>query len=390
MQHAPVRLLLAFRPRLPAAVLLGTAISTVVFASTPFLLPAIAAEQGLSVGVVGLISTAQLGGFVAAAWGAGRFVRPRRRVLVVAALIGVTVNVVSAITPLFAVLVVARFLSGVAIGLIDWIAWSEVFGDADRIGDVAVIGPIVGTIASPIVAVLIDTRDSGWLFVTFAALHLVPLAFLRSTRLDAATRTRLPRHRPTRGAVAVLACLGALTLGGSAVFVYAGAIGLGINGMPALAVSLAFSANALAAVPSARFRGARRLSGSWLVVTALAATSIAVIHDPIVFWIGMVVWGFAFWMGVPGAFALLTSRSRYPDERAGDAQAVMALGRVFGPLLGGIVLTNISVEALGLAGGALVAGAGAVMLWVEHRISPIPAVEQIHRRFRDSGHPEPG
>jgi predicted MFS family arabinose efflux permease len=387
VQHAPVRLLLSFRPRLPAAVLLGSAISTVVFAATPFLLPAIAGEQGMSVGVVGLISTAQLGGFVVAAWGAGRVLRPRRRVLVIAALLGVAVNVVSAVTPVFALLMMARFASGIAIGLIDWIAWSEVFGDSDRVGDVAVIGPLVGTIASPLLALLIDSRGSTWLFGLLAVLHLLPLAFVSRTRLDAAARPRMPRHRPTRGATAVLACLGALTLGGSAVFVYAGAIGLGINGMPALAVSLAFSANALAAVPSARFRGTRRLSGAWLGLTALAALAITVVHEPVVFWAGMVVWGFAFWMGVPGAFTLLASRSRYPDERAGDAQAVMALGRVFGPLVGGVVLTNVSVEALGLVGGGLVACAGVVMLWVEHRIDPIPAVEQVRRHLTSNASP---
>jgi predicted MFS family arabinose efflux permease len=385
VQHAPVRLLLNLRPRLPVAVLLGSAISTVVFASTPFLLPAIAGERSMSVGLVGLISTAQLAGFMVATWGAGRFLRPRRRVLVVAALLGVAVNLVSAAAPVFAILVLARLLSGVAIGLIDWVSWSEVFGDSDRIGDVAVIGPIVGTVASPLVATLVDARGSSWLFAVLALLHLVPLAFVHSTRLAAATRPRMQRHRPTRGATAVLACLCALTLGGSAVFVYAGAIGLGLNGMSALAVSLAFSANALAAIPSARFRGSRRLTGGWLALTGVAAIAIGVIHEPVVFWTAMVVWGFAFWMGVPGAFALLASRSRYPDERAGDAQAVMALGRVFGPLVGGLLITNLSVEALGIGGGGLILAAAVVMVYVEHRIDPIPAVEQVRRRITSSG-----
>ncbi|TVR21001.1 MAG: MFS transporter [Ilumatobacter sp.] len=380
MQQTPVRILLAFRPQVPAAVLLGSAISTVVFSATPFLLPAIAAEQDINVGLVGLISTAQLGGFVLAAWGAGRWLRPRRRVLVIAAILGVLVNVVSALTPLFALLLVARFLSGIAIGLIDWIAWSEVFGDSDRTGDVAVIGPLVGTLSAPLLASLIDARGSTWLFSLLAVLHLVPVLFLRSTRLDAARRPRQERHRPTRGAAVVLVCLCGLTLGGSAVFVYAAAIGLETIGMSALAVSLAFSLNALMAVPSARSRHRRRLSGAWVAVTGLMGVLVTTVGLPLVFIVAMGCWGFAFWMAVPGAFALLASRSRYPDERAGDAQAAMAFGRVLGPALGGLLYVNAPLVALGLVGGGIVVVAGALMLWVEHRIDPIPSVQQIRSR----------
>lgn len=380
MQQTPVRILLALRPQVPAGVLIGSAISTVVFSATPFLLPAIAAEQRINVGVVGLISTAQLGGFMLAAWGAGRFLRPRRRILVIAAVLGVLVNVVSALTPVFAVLMVARFLSGVAIGLIDWVAWSEVFGDSDRTGDVAVIGPVIGTLSAPVLAALIDARGSAWLFAVLAGLHLVPLLFLHSTTLAATQRPRQQRHRPTRGAAIVLACLCGLTLGGSTVFVYAAAIGLETVGMTALTVSIAFSLNALLAVPSARSRHRRRLSGVWVVLTGLMGLLVTVWHVPAVFLAAMGLWGFAFWMAVPGAFVLLASRSRFPDERAGDAQAVMALGRVVGPALGGLLYVNAPLVVLGLVGGGIVAAAGVLLLWVEHRIDPIPTFQQVRER----------
>lgn len=380
MQQTPVRVLWALRPQVPAAVLLGSAISTVVFSATPFLLPAIATEQDLNVGVVGLISTAQLAGFVLAAWGAGRFLRPRRRILLIAAVIGVLVNVVSAVSPVFALLLVARFVSGIAIGLIDWIAWSEVFGDDVRTGDVAVIGPLVGTVAAPLLALLIDARGSTWLFLVLAMLHTVPVLFLRGTNLDAAKRPPMERHRPTRGAFIVLCCLGGLTLGGSAVFVYVAAIGLDVVGMSALAVSLAFSVNALAAVPSARWHGSRRRPGAWVALTGATAVVLTAWHVPIVFWSAMALWGFSFWMAVPGAFRLLASRSRFPDERAGDAQAVMAFGRVVGPALGGLLYVNTEPFVLGLVGGGIVVAAGAALLYVEHRVDPIPTFQQIRRR----------
>ena len=374
MFGAPVRLLVALRPNLPAGVLTATAVSTVVFSATPFLIPAIAADRGLDIGLVGTISTAQLGGFVLATSFAPRRFRPRRRVLVTAIVLGVVANLLSAIAPSFSMLIGARFVSGVSLGLIAWIAWAEVFGDNERVGDVAIIGPIIGTVASPIVAVLADRSGPDWLFVLLAALYVVPALFTRGMRLDAAQRPKRQRHRPTRAAFAILVALGLLTFGGSAAFVFIGAIGTDFVGLSPFVVSLAFSANAIAGLPSARYRGTRRLSGLWMSVTGLSALLVCTLHVAGVFWAAMLAWGFAFWMGVPGAFALLAERSNYPDERAGDAQAVMASGRVFGPLIGG-VLFEIGPEALGAgAGAAMLTGAG-ILAYAEWRIHPTLLLE---------------
>ena len=87
------------------------------------------------------------------------------------------------------------------------------------------------------------------------------------------------------------------------------------------------------------------------------------------FWIVLPIWGFSFWMAVPASFLLLAERSRYPDERAGDAQAVLAAGRVVGPLIGGAVYA-VSIPALGVVGGAIVGIAALAMLYVEWRIHP--------------------
>ena len=369
MVQAPVRLLFALQPKLPAGVLAATAVSTVVFAATPFLVKGVAVDQNVDVSTVAVISTAQLGGFMLTSWGAGRLLRPRRRVMVIALMIGLLTNAASALTPWFSLLVGIRFLSGISLGLISWIAWSEAFGDEEKVGDVAVIGPIVGTISSPLIATLIDVSGTDLLFLVLGALHLLPLPFVRETRLVAATRGHRQRHRPTRAAAAILVCLGATTLGGSAVFVFAAVIGQDDVGLSALAVSFVFSANALAGVPSARYRGSRRLPGLWMALTGVAAVLVAAAHDPIVFWIALPTWGFAFWMGIPGVFSLLAERSNYPDERAGDAQAIMAAGRVVGPLLGG-ALYAWSAPALGLVGGGLMALAGLAMVYVEWRIRP--------------------
>lgn len=369
MLQTPVRVVQTLRPDVAAGVLTATAVSTVVFSATPFLVRGVAIDQDVSVATVGLISTAQLAGFSVTTWAAGRFLRARRRLLIVAVVIGIVANIASGWAPWFSFLVGARVVSGVSLGLIAWISWAEVFGDDEKVGDVAVIGPLVGTIGSPIIAAVIDRSGPDALFYGLAALHVLPLFFIRNTRLDSAARERRARRRPTRAAAAILVALGMITCGGSAVFVFAGVIGQDVVGLSPVVVSLVFSANALASVPSARYRGTRKLPGLWMAVTGAAAIVIGVVHEPAVFWIALPLWGFAFWMGTPGAFSLLAERSKYPQERAGDAQSIMAAGRVVGPVIGGAAYA-VSPAVLGLVGGGIMLTASLLMVYVEWRIRP--------------------
>ncbi len=369
MLQTPVRVVQTLRPKVAAGVLTATAVSTIVFSATPFLVRGVSVDQGVSVSTVGIISTAQLIGFSLTAWLASRFLRARRRMLVIAVLVGAVANLASGWAPWFSFLVGARLVSGISLGLIAWIAWAEVFGNNEKTGDLAVIGPIVGTISAPIVAVVIDRSGPDLLFYGLAAIHLLPLFFISTTRLDAAARPKAARHRPTRAATAILLALGLTTCGGSAVFVFAGVIGQDDVGLSAFAVSLVFSANALASVPSARYRGTRKLPGAWMAVTGLMAILVGTVHHPAAFWFALPVWGFAFWMGTPGAFELLAERSNYPAERAGDAQSVMAAGRVVGPLIGGAMYA-ISPTVLGLVGGGIMLTASFLMIYVEWRIRP--------------------
>ena len=106
-----------------------------------------------------------------------------------------------------------------------------------------------------------------------------------------------------------------------------------------------------------------------MALTGIAAVVVGTLHEPIAFWLAMITWGFSFWMGIPGAFSLLAERSAYPDERAGDAQAVMAGGRVIGPLIGG-VLYEFSPAALGIGAGSVMVAAALLLLYTEWRIRP--------------------
>lgn len=364
---APIRLLAAAKPTVPAALLTAIATSTAVFAATPFLLPSVADEFDVAVGTAGLMSTAQLAGFVVASWVGGRFLRPVRTVFVVGALLGVLANLGSAAAPTFELLAALRFVSGLSLGLAAWIAWQAAFGDADKTGDVAVVGPLVGVLVSPMIAVVLETAGLRWLFVILAVVTAIPLAFAGQVPRVDRLRPHRTRHAPTRAARAILVALCAITLGGSSVFVYAAAIGVELDGLTPLTVSLLFSGNALASIPSARWTGRRGPAGLWFMVTAVCALVIAVARSGPLFSIAIVGWGFVFFMGVPAAFTLLAARSNFPEERAGDAQAVMALGRVFGPLLGGALYATGSTGTLGLVAAAVMMVGSALLLYVDRQ-----------------------
>lgn len=365
MLQTPLRALGSLRPNVPPVILAASGVSTVVFTATPFLITELSDQHVVSTGLVGLISSLQLAGFVIASWGAGRLLRPRRRLMVIAVLIGLVANLGSGFVD-FSMLLPLRFVNGIALGTIAWLAWAEVFGDDERIGDIAVIGPIVGTVMSPVVGTFGDRFGPDRLFIALGLIHVIPLLFVSTSRLSSPDRIRSTRHRPTPAAVIAMLALGMLTLGGSGVFIFANSIGRGPVGMSAFSVALLFSVNSIAGVPSSRYRGERRNAALWVSCTAIAALLIAVVHHPIAFAAGMAMWGFAFWMAVPAAFSVLAKNSAYPAERAGDAQAYMALGRVVGPVVGG-VLYEIDPWALGLVGSGIMFSAAITLGVLEHR-----------------------
>ncbi len=92
-----------------------------------------------------------------------------------------------------------------------------------------------------------------------------------------------------------------------------------------------------------------------------------------VLWVVLCVWGVAFWMAVPGSYTLLAERSRFPTERAGDAQAAMAFGRALGPLVAGALVAGGEYATLGWVGGGLLLVAGALLVAVELVVPPIRA-----------------
>ena len=361
--QAPFRLLEALRGTVELGLILATAVATATFAATPLVLPAVADRFDIGTGVAGLFSAAQLGLFVAGSWGAPRLVEPSRRLFVVALITLAGASCLSVVAPTFSVLVASRAIAGLALGVLTWLAYSQVFGDNERTGDIAVIGPLTGVVAAPLIGVALQAGDDRTVFCILAGLALVPLVSIPHFVVPAVEAG--VRNRAVPQALVLIAALSLVTFGGAGVFVFLGAVAVDQYGMDPFVVSLVFAANAAAGIPSARWRGARRFSGAWFLLPASFAAVLGFAHQQSVFWVLVTAWGFCFWMAIPGVYTLLAERSRFPAERAGDARAAMAAGRALAPLAGGVVVSTGGFGALGLAGAAVMLVAAVAMLAVE-------------------------
>lgn len=367
--QVPIRLVALVRPSVAPGVLLAVGFNTVVLGSTPFLLNLVVDEYGIGLVAASAIGVAQLSGFVIGSWSGGRWLQPRRRVFVAALCLAVVANLASAILPPFPLLVGLRFVSGLSLGLLTWFAWVQVFGEEKGMGDIAVMGPIAGIISSPLIAIFATDGPTS-VFVLLGVLAVAPLLFNRGTGATDRVPARSARSRPVPEALAILVALGVFTLGGSAVFQYAVVLGTDRAGLTVNTVALMFSANAIAGIPGAKWPWRRGRPGFWLAATGCCAVAMGLATTGPAFGVVVVLWGFAFWMGIPGVFSVLAERSRNPSDRAGDAQAIMAGGRIFGPLMGALVLQGAGPAALGMFGGGLMLTAGVVLLSVQAVTTP--------------------
>jgi len=361
---APVKSLLAVRPQSTPALLVAAASVALHFAATPFLIPAIVTEFSVGLGAAGLISVAQVGGFTIANLVAGRRMVPRRRLLIGAALAGAAVNLGSAIATSFALLLVLRALAGAAAGLIVWLAWAEAMRRPAAMKDVAGVGPFTALIGSPVLAWIVSVGDTtaAFLLIAFSCL---PAAVMPSHFAE----HRLARRRrmsPSRSNVVLLIALGLMTAAGASVFVFAAAIGVDKVGLDAVAVSLAFSVNAGAGLVAARYPRPSPYPGLWLLGIAVALVAVALVTNPIGFYAGLALWGYAFWRAVPVLLTRIAEWSLVPDERTGDAQAIMAFGRVLGPMGGAGLLAMGAFTAVG-AVAAFVVALSAALVWRVNR-----------------------
>ncbi len=367
----PLRLVVLVRPSVAPGVLLAIGFSTMAVVATPFLIEPVADHYGIGLTRASLIGVAQLAGFVAGSWGSGRFLRPRRRVFVAALGAAVVVNLASSLLPPFAILIGLRLISGFTLGLLSWFGWVQVFGEEKGTADVAVVGPVAGILSGPLLAIFAGGGAST-LFALLGCLAVVPLLFNAGTGASDRIPARQPRSRPIPAAALILVALGLYTVGGSSVFTYVVVLAAGDPDLPVSTVALLFSANSIAAIPATRWPWNRGWPAPWMLATGVCAVVMTNATHPVLFAASMVIWGFFFWMAVPGVFKALAARSANPADRAGDAQAIMAAGRVVGPFIGGLMLDVGGPTALGLVGAAIIAIAGSVVFGVRSMVQPAP------------------
>ncbi len=356
---APVRALLGPRSKASPGVLAAAGAVALAFAATPFLVPEIAAELDVRLGTAGLLSAFQVGGFAATTFLAGRLLRPQASIHKIGLVATGIAHLLCVVAPEFWMVLVLQLLAGIGMGFLTWLSWSEATRHRRGLADVAAVAPLVAAFSSPLLSwlaglgsyrVVFGLVGGVTLLIALIPTHYGELPAIGRNVSDSKTNRIL------------LGALFLLMLSGSAVFVFAAAAGREVAGLSPVVVSIAFSLNALVGVIATRFTAKPGTAWLWLAATGLGALGVGLIGSPIVYIVAMIGWGFVFWMGVPAVFLLLADRSLSPAERVGDAQSLMALGRVIGPIVGGIVLGAgafdrlSTVGAVGLVTGALVVG----------------------------------
>ncbi|MEM9035931.1 MAG: MFS transporter [Actinomycetota bacterium] len=352
--HVPHRIVDAARPTVPAGLLVALAIGTATFVATPFLIPGVAEELDVDVGVAGLIATAQLAGFVIGSWLLPRLLPAAQHTAIGAIVLVAMANGIASLLPAWELLLGLRVLSGVGLGVIAWLAWREAFGDRRRTNELNIATPLVAIVTTPLVAWVTSTVGAGATFALIATASLIPLALPLEPSTAAIERPSGPAPR-VRAAVLLLVALALFTTGGSSVFVFVAVIGAERLGLSALTISAAMTANSAAGLVASRLRRPAWTAPAAVFGIAVLAVTIARTESSVVFLVAVAVWGLFFFVAMPATFDILAGRSAYPEQRAGDAQAVMAVGRVVGPALGGALVSAGSIASLGWVAAALLA-----------------------------------
>ena len=360
---APIRSLVAFRPSAAPGLLAGAAGVAGLFAATAFLVPAVAVRFGISVGAAGLISVVQVGGFTIATLVAGRKIRADGRILVGAAIAQVIANLISAAVGWFWLLLAARLVAGVGAGLVTWMAWIDAMKEHAVMRDIAGIGPFTALVSAPLFGLLTSLWGDRPVFLVLALLAAAPLAFRVDLSGEAAPTRR--RVSPSRSNLVLLGSLALLTLAGSSMFMFTVAMAEVRIGLDPSIAAFAISANAAAGFAATRLRARTGTASLWMAGIAVAIGSMLVFPMAPVFFVAMAAWGFCFWMAVPEVLRQVAAWSLVPAERVGDAQGLMAPGRVVGPGVGGLLVGAGSFVAVGIEAVAGTTVAVAVIGGVE-------------------------
>lgn len=368
---APIRALTAFGRGAPPSLLASAAAVTAMFSATPFLLPELADRFDVGRGDAGLISVVQVGAFALANLVLPRRLQPSVPVFRLALALFLVGNLASVVAPSFPILVSTRLITGGAAGALTWLGWASAMTTPQAMTAMSAVGPVSALLAAPALGLLIGAGDR----IVFAALALaiVPAGALAPPALE---RRPSPGERSgSRSNRILLVALFLLTCAGAGLFVYEAVAAADLMGMSPFASSLGFSLNAAAGFLGARFARIHKRPGIWLATTGPAALVSVIGGNAFWFYAGMAWWGFAFWMGLPGVLEMLAARSLRRDERAGDAQALMAFGRSVGPGIGAPMVDAGSFTALAVFSGVGLTLSGLIVTGVQEGREHLPPTD---------------
>jgi DHA1 family inner membrane transport protein len=348
-------------------VVAATAAVALMFATTPFLISPIAERYGVSEGAVGLVSVAQVGAFAVANFVMPRLFRPSGGILRIAAASLVVLNLLSMVPSVYGILVGLRLVAGFAAGSMTWLAWTDAMQQRRSMSAVAAAGPLAMLVGAPIISV-VSTQGDRAVYLLLALVTVPAIFFFAPVGGEKRRPGSVSGSRSNR---VLMAAMWMLTFFGSALFINQALVARDIQGLSMPAASLAFSLNATGGLIGARLSSRHRHPG-WFLASAGAAAWLSVNGPTAFFFIGMAWWGFAFWMGVPGVMEMISARSLQPSERAGDTQGLMAVGRAFGPAMGGLFVNAGALITLSWITGLGLATSGATVIGVKEGRERLP------------------
>ncbi|MDR0244593.1 MAG: MFS transporter [Burkholderia sp.] len=357
--------------RLPVANLLALATAafiTILTEALPAgLLPLMSADLRVPEALIGqLVTVYALGSIVAAIPLVAATRAMRRRGLLLAALAGFVVsNAVTAVSPYYALTLVARFVAGMAAGLL----WALLAGYASRMVDaslrgraiaVAMLGaPVAMSIGIPAGTAL--GAALGWR-VAFALITLAALALIGWIRLRVPDYAGQPAgaREPVLGVMTlpgvrpVLTVMFAYVLAHNMLYTYVAPFLAGVRmGAQVDVVLFVFGVASLAGIAlTGAWIGAaqRQLTLASIALFALAALMLGAGTGMAIVYAGVALWGLAFG-GAPTLFQ--TAAANAAGESADVAQSML------------VTVWNLAIAGGGIAGGMLLGatGAGAIP-WV--------------------------
>ena len=367
----PIRSLYAIGRKPATAVLLSMAASTAMFAATPFVLAPISEAFAVPAGTAGLVSVAQVGAFAIANLVLPRLVAPGPLLYRIAVAVFVVSGPLGLVAPSFAAFLAVRACAGAAAGALTWVAWADAMRFERSMARVSAAGPVTALVAAPVFAML---ASSSALEGVYWALTVIGVPALLASPGDAVT-TRVRGRSRSRSNRVLLGALALLTMSGAALFVFEALAASRLYGLSSVETSLGFSANAAAGFLGAKLASRHRVPGRWMASIAPAAFLTLAGGSPAFFYLGMAWWGFAFWMAIPGVLSMLAERSLARDERAGDAQGLMAIGRSIGPAVGGVFVDQGSFLGLAAAASVGMGLAGVVVMGVQEGRERLPVTD---------------